>query len=84
MREGQLVRLRLEISPQPDGGFLVMCPALPELITEGDTFFEALGNVEDALAATVELYEDTNRRLPPEILTASPPEPVVLDAVTAL
>ncbi|MDE2716001.1 MAG: type II toxin-antitoxin system HicB family antitoxin [Chloroflexota bacterium] len=78
------VRLKLELAPQPEGGYTVTCPALPELITEGDTFFEALANVEDALAATVELYEAMGREFPPEIFVDSPLEPVVLDAVAAL
>ena len=82
--ERRSVRMRLELEPQPEGGFTVTCPALPELITEGDTFFEALANVEDALAATVELYEARGRELPPELFVDAPYEPVVLDAVAAL
>lgn len=39
-------------------------PALPELITEGDTVQEALANVEDAIPAIVELYEDLSKLLP--------------------
>ena len=40
---------------------------LPELITEGDSVDEALENVEDAFAATLELYEDFGRSLPESI-----------------
>ncbi len=35
-------------------------PQLPGLVTEGDTVAEAMANVEDALAALLELYEDTS------------------------
>ena len=44
--------------PQPEGGYTVTSPLLPELITEGDTAAEALANAEDASAAVVEIYED--------------------------
>lgn len=39
-------------------------PALPELITEGDTLEEAFANVKDAFAAVLELYAGEGRRLP--------------------
>jgi antitoxin HicB len=46
---------------------------LPELITEGDTLEEALANVDDALAATIELYEDTGRELPAAATSTTAP-----------
>ena len=61
--QGQ-IRLLLHLDPQPEGGFTVTCPLLPELITEGDTVEEVLVNVRDALAAVIELYEDFERPLP--------------------
>jgi antitoxin HicB len=57
-------RLPLVFTPQPEGGFTVTCPALPELITEGDTLDEAFANVRDAFAAVVELYASEGRELP--------------------
>ena len=42
-------------------------PALPELITEGDTVEDALENVRDALAAVLELYHEEGRALPPNL-----------------
>ncbi len=59
-----LRRLPLVFTPQPEGGFTVTSPALPELVTEGDTLDEAYANVADALAAVVELYADQGRPLP--------------------
>ncbi|MDZ7362125.1 MAG: type II toxin-antitoxin system HicB family antitoxin [candidate division KSB1 bacterium] len=49
---------------QPEGGYTVTCPILPELITEGDTNKEAIANASDALAAIIEAYEDLGRPLP--------------------
>jgi antitoxin HicB len=60
-----LYRVPLVFDPQPEGGFTVTSPLLPELVTEGDTLDEAFANAQDALAAVVELYEDDGRPLPP-------------------
>ncbi|HUT18277.1 MAG TPA: type II toxin-antitoxin system HicB family antitoxin [Anaerolineae bacterium] len=69
-------KLPLVFEPQPEGGYTVTCPILPELITEGDTVAEALTNVEDALIAIIEAYEDLGRPLPPVL------ERVALDVHT--
>lgn len=63
-------KIPLLLTPQPEGGFLVSSPALPELITEGDTLDEALAHVRDAVAAVVELYEDLKRPLPAHLQQA--------------
>jgi antitoxin HicB len=54
-------------SPQPEGGFTVTSPVLPELVTEGDTLEDAYANVSDALAAVIELYAEQSRPLPPGV-----------------
>ena len=54
-------RIPLILTSQPEGGFTVTSPALPELVTEGDSISEALDNAQDALA---ELYQDQGRQLP--------------------
>ena len=56
-----LYRVPLVFTPQPEGGYTVTSPLLPELITEGDTLEEANANVADALAAVAELYSDMGR-----------------------
>jgi len=65
MTEKPAYKIPLVFEPQPEGGYTVTCPILPELITEGDTIAEALVNVEDALIAILEAYEDLGRSLPP-------------------
>src|SRR5437660_12837794 len=60
-----LYKVPLVFAPQPEGGFTVTSPLLPELVTEGDTVEEVLANVRDALAAVIEAYEDLGRPLPP-------------------
>ena len=57
-------KLPLVLAPQPEGGFTVTSPLLPELLTEGDSADEALANVKDALAAVIEIYDELGKPLP--------------------
>ena len=57
-------KLPLVMTPQPEGGYTVTSPLLPELVTEGDSIYEALENVRDALSAVIELYDELGRSLP--------------------
>ena len=59
-----IYRLPLVLEPQPEGGYTVTCPILPGLVTEADTMQEVMPNVADALAALLEVYEDTKQSLP--------------------
>ncbi len=59
-----IYKLPLVLEPQPEGGYVVTCPLLPELITEGETVQEALANANDALSAIVEALKELNRPLP--------------------
>ena len=70
----QVYTIPLLLTPQPDGGYTVTSPVLPELLTEGDTLAEALTHVHDAFAAVVEMYEDMGKTLP----TAVQPAPTTL------
>ena len=60
----EVYKVPMVLTPQPEGGFTVTGPALPELITEGDTLDDAIENVRDALKAVVEIYEDLGKPLP--------------------
>ena len=40
--------------PAEEGGYVVKCPALPGLVTEGDTLQEARAMAEDAIRAYLE------------------------------
>jgi antitoxin HicB len=59
-----IYKLPLVLEPQPEGGYTVTCPVLPDLITEADTLEEVNRNVADALAAIIEAYADLGRALP--------------------
>jgi antitoxin HicB len=66
--------LPLLLTPQPEGGYTVTSPALPELLTEGDSLEEALQHVQDAFLAVLEWYTEDGEPLP----AAVHPAPAVL------
>lgn len=57
-------KLPLLLEPQPEGGYTITCPLLPNLITEADSLDQVIPNVADALAALIEAYEDLKKSLP--------------------
>jgi antitoxin HicB len=52
------------LEPQPDGGFTVTVPALPEVVTEGDSEEEALRMAEDAIRLALEYRKDHGLDIP--------------------
>jgi antitoxin HicB len=52
------------LEPQEGGGFAVLVPALPEVITEGDSEQEALRNAEEAIRAILEYRRDNRIPIP--------------------
>ena len=52
------------LEPQPEGGFTVLVPALPEIVTEGDTEEEALAMAEDAIRLVLEDRAARGEELP--------------------
>jgi antitoxin HicB len=56
------------LEPQEDGGYAVHVPALPEVITEGDTEEEALANAEEAIRAVLAYRQDSGIAIPPDAL----------------
>ena len=79
-----LYKLPLILEPQPEGGYTVTCPLLPELITEGDTAQEAIANVADALAALLDAYEKLKRPVPKVLKHAALNSPLWLEAVVTI
>ena len=53
-----------ELSPQPEGGFTVTFPDVPEAITQGDDEKEAAAMAEDALVTALSFYTDQAEGLP--------------------
>lgn len=47
-------RYTVIFEPAEEGGYIVRCPALPGLVTEGDTLEEARAMAEDAIRGYIE------------------------------
>ena len=69
MIEVMRYNLTLVFEPDPDGGYVVNCEELPELITEGDTLDEAFANAKDAFETIFDAYERIGRELPESIIS---------------
>jgi antitoxin HicB len=52
------------LEPQEGGGFTVLVPALPEVVTEGDTEEEALANAREAIRAILDYRRDHGIAIP--------------------
>jgi len=55
------------LEPQRDGGFTVLVPALPEVVTEGDSEQEALANASEAIRAVLEYRRDNGIEIPADL-----------------
>jgi len=54
------------VEPAEEGGYVVTCPALPGLVTEGDTLEEARQMAEDALRGYLESLREDGLSIPPD------------------
>lgn len=80
----QIYKLPLVLEPQPEGGYVVTCPLLPELITEGEDVQDALKNANDALSAIVDAFRQLNQPLPPVLQPAQEDTPIWVETVLAV
>lgn len=76
-----LYKLPVVLEPQPEGGYTITCPLLPELLTEADTLDEVVPNVADALAAVIEIYEDMGRPLPDILRPVAANSPLLVETL---
>ncbi len=56
------------LEPQEGGDFTVLVPALPEVVTEGETEDEALANAEEAIRAVLAYRRDHGLIIPADAL----------------
>jgi antitoxin HicB len=74
----KIYKIPLVLSPQPEGGYTITCPLLPNFVTEADILEEVMPNVADSLAALIETYQDLGKPLPPILqpIATSPDSPI--------
>ncbi len=75
---------RARIEPDPEGGFLVTFPDVPEAITSGNRTEEARANAVEALGLALRGIVAMDRRLPKPTANGSGLVPVAVDPATAL
>lgn len=51
--------------PEPEGGYTVTCPALPPVVSYGDTLEEARRNAREAIELVLQVYRDEKKPIPP-------------------
>jgi antitoxin HicB len=55
------------LEPAEEGGFIVRVPALPEIVTEGDTEAEALAMAKDAIELVIDSRRERGELIPDDI-----------------
>lgn len=50
----KVMKVRVELQKEEEGGFTAVCPELPGCISCGDTREEAIANVKEAIALYLE------------------------------
>ena len=59
------------LEPELDGGYSVICPAIPGCVSQGDSLDEALSNIREAILLCLEVRAEDGLPLPvetPEII----------------
>jgi predicted RNase H-like HicB family nuclease len=51
-------------NPEPEGGYTVTCPALPGLVTYGETLEEAREMARNAMEGLIESMRETGATMP--------------------
>jgi antitoxin HicB len=59
----------VNLHPQPEGGYTVLVPAMPEIVTEGDTRDEAMANAREAIELILQVYREDGREIPEDVPT---------------
>jgi antitoxin HicB len=69
--------------PAAEGGYVVTCPALPGLVTEGDTLAEARRMARDAIRAYLESLRKDGEPIPRDTRLLEPVKEKIKVAIPA-
>ena len=58
----------IHLRPEPEGGFTVLVPALPEVVSYGETREEALEHGREAIQAILEYYDAEGIARPEDVV----------------
>lgn len=60
----RILNYKVVMTPDETGGYVVTCPALPGLVTEGDTLEEARAMAADAILGYLESLKKDGEPIP--------------------
>jgi antitoxin HicB len=72
----RMYKIPLLLEAQDAGGWTITSPLIPELITEVDALENIDANLKDAIAATIELYQDMDLPFPAKMQTDRASTPI--------
>jgi predicted RNase H-like HicB family nuclease len=58
----------INLRPEPEGGYTVLVPALPEVVTYGETEDEALRMAREAIELALEVRGDEGDEIPGDVV----------------
>jgi predicted RNase H-like HicB family nuclease len=58
----------INLRPEPEGGYTVLVPALPEVVTYGETEPEALRMAREAIELALEVRRDDGDDIPDDVV----------------
>lgn len=61
------MRYNVILEEDPDGGYVVHCPALSGCFSQGDTKKEALKNIKEAIELYLESLEKDREKIPHDV-----------------
>lgn len=62
------LRYTITLRPEPEGGFTVLVPALPEIVTYGIDEAEALRMAHEAIELALEVRRDDGEEIPADVV----------------
>lgn len=63
-----MLRYSINLRPEPEGGYTVLVPALPEVVTYGETEEEALRMAHEAIEVAIEVRRDEGDEIPADVV----------------
>ncbi|MFV1917335.1 MAG: type II toxin-antitoxin system HicB family antitoxin [Patescibacteria group bacterium] len=60
----KVLRYNAIFEPAEEGGFTITVPKLPGVVTEGDTFEQAMERVKDAVEGHLQILQEAGEEIP--------------------
>lgn len=60
------MKFTVVLSPEADGGYSAVCPAVPGCVSQGDSLDETLANVGEAILLCLEVRKEDGQPTPTE------------------